>query len=105
MVAGMADKDLRDTTQAVSAVFSTIGSIAIPLMIFVVGNRIATAQRAAADKQVEADRVERMLAHLVSDKADEKKLTVRVLEFLVKEGQFPSELMPALIEVAPFASS
>jgi hypothetical protein len=41
-----------------------------------------------------------MLGHLTSDKPDEKKLAVRVLEFFVSEQQFPGELLPAIIEIA-----
>jgi hypothetical protein len=107
----MSDKDWRDTVQSVSSVVAAMGSIAIPLAIFLIGNRItdrqkesadkqAEAQRAATEKQLEADRVERMLAHLASDKADEKKLAVRVLEFFVSERQFPAVLLPALVEIA-----
>ena len=79
---------------------SALGSIAIPVALFVVGNGLAERQRLASDKQVEADRVERMLVHLTSDKADEKKLAVRVLEFFVAENQFPAELLPAVVEIA-----
>src|SRR5262245_6652174 len=107
----MADKDWRDTVQTLSSAVAAVGSIAIPLAIFLIGNRIADrqkeatdkqaeAQRLATEKQLQADRVERMLAHLVSEKADEKKLAVRVLEFFVSERQFPAELLPALVEIA-----
>jgi hypothetical protein len=107
----MADKDWRDTVQTLSSAVAAVGSIAIPLAIFLIGTRIADrqkdasdkqaeAQRLATDKQLQADRVERMLAHLASEKADEKKLAVRVLEFFVSERQFPAELLPALVEIA-----
>jgi hypothetical protein len=79
---------------------SALGSIAIPLALFIVGNRLSEHQQEASAKQLEADRVERMLGHLTSDKPDEKKLAVRVLEFFVAEKQFPGELLPAIVEIA-----
>jgi hypothetical protein len=96
----MPDKDWRDTLQACSGAVAAVGSIAIPVALFVVGNKLADRQRVAGEKQVEADRVERMLVHLASDKADEKKLAVRVLEYFVSSQQFPQELLPALVEIA-----
>jgi hypothetical protein len=86
--------------EVVIAALSALGSIAIPVALFMVGKDLSERQRLASDKQVEADRVERMLAHLASDKPDEKKLAVRVLEFFVVEKQFPAELLPALVEIA-----
>jgi hypothetical protein len=79
---------------------AALGSIAIPVALFVVGNSLSERQRQASDKQLQADRVERMLTHLASEKSDEKKLAVRVLEFFVAENQFPAELLPALVEIA-----
>jgi hypothetical protein len=79
---------------------SALGSIAIPVALFVVGNGLSARQQEASAKQLEADRVERMLGHLASDKPDEKKLAVRVLEFFVTEKQFPGELLPAIVEIA-----
>jgi len=86
--------------QVLMGVVSALGSVAIPVVLFVVGNRIADRQRLAAERQLQADRVERMLAHLASEKANEKKLAVRVLEFFVSEEEFPRELLPALVEIA-----
>src|SRR6266700_2478431 len=86
--------------EVIIGALSALGSIAIPVALFVVGNGLAERQRVASDKQLEADRVERMLGHLASDKADERKLAVRVLEFFVAEKQFPGELLPAVVEIA-----
>jgi hypothetical protein len=79
---------------------SALGSIAIPVALFIVGNGLSARQQEASNRQLEADRVERMLGHLASDKPDEKKLAVRVLEFFVSEDQFPAELLPAVVEIA-----
>jgi hypothetical protein len=97
----MADpRDGWGKAEIVIGAVSALGSIAIPVALFFVGNAFAERQRQASDRQLEADRVERMLTHLASDKADEKKLAVRVLEFFVSSHQFPAELLPALIEIA-----
>lgn len=79
---------------------AALGSIAIPVALFIVGNSLSARQQEASNRQLEADRVERMLGHLSSDKPDEKKLAVRVLEFFVSEDQFPAELLPAVVEIA-----
>ena len=95
--------ETRDTwgkAEVLIGAVSALGSIAIPLALFVVGNRLSEHQQEASAKQLEADRVERMLGHLTSDKPDEKKLAVRVLEFFVAEKQFPGELLPAIVEIA-----
>ena len=93
-------RDGWDKAQVVISAVAALGSIAIPVALFVVGNDLSERQRLASDKQVAADRVERMLGHLSSDKSDERKLTVRVLEFFVAEKQFPAELLPAVLEIA-----
>lgn len=95
--------ETRDGWGKLEVIFGAVGalgSIAIPVMLFVVGNRVNERQRADAGKQLQADRVERMLGHLASDNANEKKMAVRVLEFFVSENQLPSELLPALVEIA-----
>jgi hypothetical protein len=93
-------RDSWGKAEVIIGAVSALGSIAIPVALFVVGNGLAERQRVASDKQLQADRVERMLGHLTSDKPDEKKLAVRVLEFFVSEQQFPGELLPAIIEIA-----
>jgi hypothetical protein len=96
----MGDKDWRDTVQTFAGAISALGSIAIPIALFVVGSQLTERQRVAGEKQVVADRVERMLVHLASEKADEKKLAVRVLEYFVSAQEFPPELLPAVVEIA-----
>ena len=93
-------RDAWGKAEVIIGAVSALGSIAIPLALFVVGNRLSEHQQEASAKQLEADRVERMLGHLTSDKPDEKKLAVRVLEFFVAEKQFPGELLPAIVEIA-----
>jgi hypothetical protein len=95
--------DARDgwgKAEVVIGAVAALGSIAIPVALFVVGNGLSERQQEASAKQLESDRVERMLGHLTSDKPDEKKLAVRVLEFFVSEDQFPAELLPAVVEIA-----
>jgi hypothetical protein len=95
--------DARDAWGKAEVIISgvaALGSIAIPVALFVVGNGLSARQQQASARQLEADRVERMLGHLASDKPDEKKLAVRVLEFFVTEDQFPAELLPAVVEIA-----
>ncbi|HXI56759.1 MAG TPA: hypothetical protein VNO55_11910 [Polyangia bacterium] len=99
----MADPGPRDWWGKFEIIFGAVGalgSIAIPVALFVVGSGITERQRLASDKQIEADRVEKMLTHLSSDNADERKLTVRVLGFLVSENQFPAQLLPAINQMA-----
>jgi hypothetical protein len=93
-------RDAWGKAEVVFGAVAALGSIAIPVMLFIVGNRLSERQQEASAKQLEADRVERMLGHLSSDKPDEKKLAVRVLEFFVSEKQFPGELLPAIVEIA-----
>jgi hypothetical protein len=95
--------DARDAwgkAEVIIGAVAALGSIAIPVALFVVGNGLSARQQEASARQLEADRVERMLGHLTSDKPDEKKLAVRVLEFFVTENQFPAELLPAVVEIA-----
>jgi hypothetical protein len=95
--------DARDAwgkAEVIISAVAALGSIAIPVALFVVGNGLSARQQEASARQLEADRVERMLGHLTSDKPDEKKLAVRVLEFFVTENQFPAELLPAVVEIA-----
>jgi hypothetical protein len=99
----MAETGPRDSWGKFEIIFGAvgaIGSIAIPVVLFVVGSGISERQRLSSDKQIEADRVEKMLTHLSSDNADERKLTVHVLGFLVSENQFPAQLLPAINQMA-----
>lgn len=93
-------RDIWGKAEVVIGAVAALGSIAIPVALFIVGNGLSARQQDASAKQLEADRVERMLGHLTSDKPDEKKLAVRVLEFFVTENQFPAELLPAVVEIA-----
>ena len=93
-------RDIWGKAEVVIGGVAALGSIAIPVALFIVGNGLSARQQDASAKQLEADRVERMLGHLTSDKPDEKKLAVRVLEFFVTENQFPAELLPAVVEIA-----
>ena len=77
-----------------------LGSIAIPVVLFVVGNQVNQRQQSDADKQLQADRVEKMIGHLASDNADERKLAVTAMEFFVSEDQLPRALLPLLLEIA-----
>jgi hypothetical protein len=93
-------RDFWGKAEVIVGAVAALGSIAIPVALFIVGNSVSARQQDASAKQLEADRVERMLGHLTSDKPDEKKLAVRVLEFFVSENQFPAELLPAVVEIA-----
>jgi len=93
-------RDVWGKAEVIIGAVAALGSIAIPVALFVVGNALSARQQEASAKQLESDRVERMLGHLASDKPDEKKLAVRVLEFFVSENQFPAELLPAVVEIA-----
>ncbi len=93
-------RDVWGKAEVVIGAVAALGSIAIPVALFIVGNGLSARQQEASARQLEADRVERMLGHLASDKPDEKKLAVRVLEFFVTEDQFPAELLPAVVEIA-----
>src|SRR4051794_12553444 len=93
-------RDVWGKAEVIIGAVAALGSIAIPVALFVVGNGLSARQQESSAKQLEADRVERMLGHLTSDKPDEKKLAVRVLEFFVTENQFPAELLPAVVEIA-----
>jgi hypothetical protein len=78
-----------------------LGSIAIPVMLFVVGNAISTRQAEDSARQLQADRVERMLGHLASTNPDERRLAVKVVKYFSgTEQAFPEALIPILIEVA-----
>src|SRR5678816_1205783 len=76
------------------------GSIAIPIMLFVVGNQIAERQAEDSAQQLQADRVERMLGHLASTNTDERRLAVSVVQYFSSREAFPEDLIPILIEVA-----
>ena len=93
-------RDVWGKAEVIIGGVAALGSIAIPVALFIVGNGLSARQQEASNMQLEADRVEKMLGHLASDKPDEKKLAVRVLEFFVTENQFPAELLPAVVEIA-----
>ena len=87
--------------EVIFGVLGSLGSIAIPIMLFVVGNKIAARQEADSAAQLQADRVERMLGHLASTNADERRLAVNVVRYFSGTAQaFPEDLIPLLIEVA-----
>ena len=96
--------ETRDRWSKAEVIFGAagaLGSIAIPIMLFVVGNRIAARQEADSAAQLQADRVERMLGHLASTNADERRLAVNVVRYFSGTAQaFPEDLIPMLIEVA-----
>ena len=87
--------------EVIIGAMGALGSIAIPIMLFVVGNRIAERQAEDSAAQLQADRVERMLGHLASTNADERRLAVNVVRYFSGTAQaFPEDLIPLLIEVA-----
>jgi hypothetical protein len=99
----MGESGPRDRWGKLEIIFGAVGavgSVAIPVVLFFVGTGISERQRLDSDKQIEADRVEKMLTHLSSANADERKLTMRVLGFLVSENQFPAQLLPAINQMA-----
>ena len=53
----------------------------MPIMLFVVGNRITARQEADSAARLQADRVERMLGLLASTNADERRLAVDVVRY------------------------
>ena len=87
--------------EVIIGALGALGSIAIPIMLFVVGNRISERQAQDSALQLQADRVERMLGHLASTNADERLLAVKVVKYFSGSDQaFPEALIPILIEVA-----
>ena len=87
--------------EVIFGAMGALGSIAIPIMLFVVGNRISERQAEGSAAQLQADRVERMLGHLASTNADERRLAVNVVRYFSGTAQaFPEDLIPLLIEVA-----
>jgi hypothetical protein len=96
--------DTRDGWSKAEVLIGAIGaagSIAIPIMLFVVGNEIAARQAEGSARQLQADRVERMLGHLASTNADERRLAVSVVRYYGgAQDAFPADLVALLIEVA-----
>jgi hypothetical protein len=87
--------------EVIIGALGALGSIAIPIMLFVVGNKISARQAEDNAAQLQADRVERMLGHLASTNADERRLAVNVVRYFSGTAQaFPEDLIPLLIEVA-----
>jgi hypothetical protein len=94
-------RDRWSKAEVIFGAMGALGSIAIPIMLFVVGNRIAERQAEDSARQLQADRVERMLGHLASTNADERRLAVNVVRYFSGTTQaFPEDLIPILIEVA-----
>ena len=94
-------RDRWSKAEVIIGAIGAAGSIAIPIMLFVVGNRIAERQAEDSARQLQADRVERMLGHLASTNADERRLAINVVKYFSGTGQaFPEDLIPVLIEVA-----
>jgi hypothetical protein len=93
-------RDWWDKFEVVVQTLSALGAIAIPIALFVVGNRITERQRQDTETQLQADRVERMLGHLASTSGDERKLAISVLQYFSNEHEFPAELVPVLVAVA-----
>lgn len=77
-----------------------LGSILIPIALFVLGRQLTNQQQEQSDAQLKADRVERMLSHLASTNDYERKLTIKALGYLASVDQFPRELVSAVVEVA-----
>jgi hypothetical protein len=98
----MADRpDGWGKAEVIIAGIGALGSIAIPVMLFVVGNAISDRQAQDSAQQLQADRVERMLGHLASTNPDERRLAVKVVKYFSgTEQAFPEALIPILIEVA-----
>jgi hypothetical protein len=96
--------DTRDGWSKAEVIIGAIGaagSIAIPIMLFVVGNRIAERQAEDSARQLQADRVERMLGHLSSTNTDERRLAVSAMTYFSSTQQaFPEDLVAILIAVA-----
>ena len=80
-----------------------IGSLLLPIVIFVAGNiytdqqQRAEAARLAQQKDADAaqrnaDRIAALLTHLASTNANERLLAVRFVDYLIKHELFPKEL-------------
>ena len=93
-------RDRWGKVEVIVQTLSALGSIAIPVALFVVGNRITERQQQDSEMQIQADRVEKMLGHLASDSGDERKLAIRVLQYFSNQHEFPAELVPVLVDVA-----
>jgi len=94
-------RDRWGKAEVIIGAIGALGSIAIPIMLFVVGNTISERQAQDSALQLQADRVERMLGHLASANADERRLAVKVVKYFSgTEQAFPEALIPILIEVA-----
>jgi hypothetical protein len=95
------ERDGWGKAEVIIGALGALGSIAIPVMLFVVGNAISERQAQDSAQQLQADRVERMLGHLASTNADERRLAVKVVKYFSgTEQAFPEALIPILIEVA-----
>mgnify|MGYP003575254953 CR=1 FL=1 len=98
-----------DAWQRADIVAKAVGSLLLPVVVFWLGQHYANQQRdieaqrrqqeaQLANAERKADRAATFLKHLASENESERILAVKMLEHLSGSGQFPSELLPALIE-------
>lgn len=80
--------------------FDILAKATIPVILFYATFQINDQAQQRAQLQLQADRAERLLTRLLSDKEDERLASLAIVSFLAKQGQFPDELMPVLTHLA-----
>lgn len=102
--------DSRDGWAKLDVASKAIGSILIPLALFVASQRIASQQkenenkrseqqRIAQDSQRMADRATQLLKSLASRDTVERDLAMTVATYFGQQRQLPRELIPAMLQV------
>ncbi|KFA93243.1 LytR C-terminal domain-containing protein [Archangium violaceum] len=77
-----------------------LAGIALPVALALVGYWFSAQEQERTTRQLQADRVERMLSHLTSENPRQRVLAIRVSRFLAERRQLPPELLDVLIATA-----
>ena len=100
----------RDLWSKAEIVFTAIGAVILPIVLFIVGTSLTRQQEAAADAARmqqeaaaqaarEAERLTGLLQPLASENERERRLAIEVAGYLAKTNQLPLELYPVLVSI------
>ncbi len=80
--------------------FDILAKATIPVILFYATFHINGQVQERALLQLQADRAERMLSRLLSEREEERLATLAIVSYLAREQQFPQELLPVLTHLA-----
>jgi len=98
----------RDGWDIFDIITKAVGTLLLPIFILIASDWYTTQQKnsdqarlaqqkEADDAQRNTDRVTLLLTHLASNNPRERLLSVRFIEYLTQTKQFPTELLPVVL--------